>query len=355
MQDPQTIKVLCLGKLPQAQLDALKSTTNPAFELEIIDRSGPLSSEEMIVALASKDAVLTEPQDRIDAAALASAPALRFVGQRAVGFDNLDIKHFNERSPHKILATNTPGVLDNATADLAFALLIAVARRVVEADTYVKSGQWSGFENNLLLGTEITGKTIGIIGLGRIGLAMARRAHGFGMRILYMRSGTGRGNDDFAADQKDLMLKDELGAERVKLDRLLQESDFISLHCPYTPLTDKLLSTREFGLIKPSCILVNTSRGRVIDEMAMVDALKAGKIHGLGLDVLEKEPAVPQAFIEAPNVVLAPHIGSATHETRGAMAALAVRGMMEAFSGTRPQNAINGEIWTDWQKQAKGE
>jgi glyoxylate reductase len=341
------MKILCLGRLPQDVEDKLTALGSVRF----IDRSTALPEDELIKALSEIDLLLTEPQDVVSEKVIA-ASQLKMIAQRAVGYDNLDIKAL---SAANILVSNTPGVLDNATADLAFALLLACTRRIVEADQYVRAGQWSGFENDLMLGTEISGKTIGIVGMGRIGYAMAKRAHGFGMKIIYSRSGDETksigSTKEITTDAKDEKLSKELGASRVSLRDLLEQSQFISLHCPLNATTTKLIGEKEFALMQQDCIFVNTARGRIVDEEALVKAITSKKLKAAGIDVFFNEPAVPTQLLAAPNVVLAPHIGSATNETRHAMADLAVTGAVKAFAGIEPTNLVNKELFGSWKSK----
>lgn len=298
----------------------------------------PISRDKLHAALVDCDGVVSILADRFDADVFKKFPRLKLVANVAVGFDNIDVSAANA---HGVLVVNTPGVLDDATADLAFALLLATARRVVEADRYVREGQWKKFTFDLLLGTDLAGKTLGIIGMGRIGRAMARRARAFGMRIVY--SQRTRAPVDVEASFAD---RDGFGAEWLALDELLRRADVVSIHCPLNDATRHLLSDREFELMKPTAILINTARGAIIDEPALVRALVAGRIHGAGLDVFDKEPHVPPELVSMPNVVLAPHIGSASVETRSAMALLAVNGLLSGLQGALPMNAVNPEVWT---------
>lgn len=334
------MKILCLGKLP----DDLSADLQKLGSFSLIERSRALNEEALGKALEDIDVLLTEPQDILPIAALEQAGKLKLIAQRAVGFDNIPLEYASRRL---ILVTNTPGVLDNATADLAFGLLLACARRLPEADRYVRDGHWQGFQSDLLLGCEISGKTIGLVGMGRIALAMARRAYGFGMNIIYSRSQSGTK----AQDDKDLELENSLGARRVDLEELLRTSDFISLHCPLNAATTELIKEREFAMMKPSCIFINTGRGKLVDEAALIHALQTGKIKGAGLDVFYDEPHVPRALIEAPNVVLSPHIGSASAETRYNMAKLSSDGIKLAFSGQMPPNVLNGHIFAHWMEK----
>ena len=259
-----------------------------------------------------------------------STPGLKCVSNVAVGFDNIDVPAATAR---KVMVTNTPGVLDDATADFAFTLLMAAARRIVEADSFTRSGRFRGWAIDMMLGQDVFGATLGIVGIGRIGRGVAHRAKGFNMRILYY-------------DPQPLPREAEgqLGATRVDLNRLIAESDFISIHVPLTQETLHLISTPQFNAMKRNAILVNTSRGPVVDEAALVDALSARKLAGAGLDVYEREPAVHPGLLQMPNVVLAPHIASATVRTRSEMSAMAARNMATAVRGGRPPNLVNPEV-----------
>ncbi|HXN77344.1 MAG TPA: D-glycerate dehydrogenase, partial [Candidatus Dormibacteraeota bacterium] len=251
-----------------------------------------------------------------------STPGLKIVSNVAVGFDNIDVA---AATAHKVIVTNTPGVLDDATADFAFTLLMAAARRIVEADSFTRQGRFRGWAIDMMLGADVHGATLGLIGVGRIGRGVAHRAKGFNMRVLYY-------------DPQPLPpdAERELGATRADLGRLLAESDFVSVHVPLTPETQHMLSTPQFGQMKRTAILINTSRGPVVDEAALVEALTAKKIAGAGLDVYEREPAVHPGLLTMPNVVLAPHIASATVRTRSEMSAMAARNMATAVRGGRP-------------------
>lgn len=337
-------KIVVIGKVPTDLAARLSAVGTVSY----LERTMALSEAEIIAAASQAQIILTEPPDQITASIINACPKLVMIAQRAVGYDNINLKDCESRP---ILVTNTPGVLDNATADLAFALLLAAGRRIVEADNYVRSGQWQGFENDLLLGTEMCGRTIGIIGMGRIGSAVARRAHGFGMNILYCRaSETNSKADDssIALDQKDLNWQAQLGAKRVSLNTVLRQSDYISLHCPHNKQTEKLLGKEQFALMKKSAIFINTARGKIVDEEALSQAIESGQIRGAGLDVFYNEPKVSALLLKAPNVVLAPHIGSASEQTRYAMAELAVRSVELALEGKLPTNALNGELFESW-------
>jgi glyoxylate reductase len=259
-----------------------------------------------------------------------STPGLKIVSNVAVGFDNIDVP---AATANKVMVTNTPGVLDDATSDFAFALMMATARRIVEADNFARRGKFKGWAIDMMLGADVFNATLGLIGVGRIGRGVAHRAKGFNMRVLYY-------------DPHPLPpdAEQSLGATRVDLGRLLAESDFISVHVPLTDETHHLLSTAQFAQMKPSAIVINTSRGPVLDEAALVEALKAKKIAGAGLDVYEREPAIHPGLISMPNVVLTPHIASATTRTRSEMSAMAARNMATAIRGGRPPNLLNPEV-----------
>jgi glyoxylate reductase len=273
-----------------------------------------LSRPELLEALAGVEGLICLLSDRIDDELLERAPALRVVANYAVGVDNIDFAAVRRRG---VAVTNTPDVLTDATADLTFALILAVARRVVEGDALARSGAWRGWEPGQFLGADVSGRTLGIVGLGRIGRAVARRAAGFGMRVIH----TGRGDG-------------------LPLATLLAEADFVSLHAPLTAETRGLIGARELALMKPTAFLVNTARGALVDEAALAEALEAGRIAGAGLDVYTAEPAIPEALRRQPRAVLLPHVGSATAATRARMAELCALGVREVLAGRRPANLV---------------
>ncbi len=334
------IKVLVLGQLNEQ----LSKRLEKIAEIQCIHREEALPEDVLLEQLRDKDAVVSEPLDTISSAIMDSSPNLKVIANRAVGFDNVEIPEATKRG---IIVTNTPGVLDAATADLAMALLLSTTRRVCEADRYVRAGKWSGFKSDLMLGPDLDGKTMGIIGMGRIGKAFAKRAGAFGLKLIYSRSSS--------PDETDKQLTAELGARRVALDELLQSSDFISIHCPLNAETRGLIGQRQLDLMKPECILINTARGAIIDESALVSHLVNGKILGAGLDVFAHEPNVPEELLLLDNVVLLPHIGSACFETRFRMSELAVDSIISAFGGERPPNIVNADAWDEqkWTTRAK--
>jgi glyoxylate reductase len=268
---------------------------------------------------------------RVSEDLLEHAPRLRVIANVGVGYDNIDVAACTRR---RILVTNTPEVLTETTADLSFALLMAVARRVVECDRFVREGHWHYWQWKYLWGADIFGKTLGVYGLGRIGKAVARRARGFSMRVLY-----------YDIVRPSPALEQELGAQFVDRETLLREADFLTLHVPLTPDTHHLISAREFAMLKPTAFLINAARGKVVEEAALVEALQSRRIAGAGLDVFEYEPQVQPALLALPNVVLTPHVGSASAETRLAMAMLAAENLLAGLEGRRPPTPVNPEIF----------
>lgn len=273
--------------------------------------------------LSNADGLVCLLLDRIDEAVLARAPQLRVIANCAVGYDNVDVAAATRRG---IAVTNTPDVLTDATAELTIALMLAAARRLTEAERVVRSGNWVGWRLDQMLGVPIRGRVLGIVGLGRIGLAVAERAAGLGMRIIYS------GPEDVA------------GFARVDVDELFATADVVTLHCPLTPETHHLVDARRLGRMKPTAVLVNTARGPCVDVGALADALGAGKIFAAALDVFEGEPQIDPRLLAAPRLVLAPHIGSATTEARTQMAQLCADGVLAVLTGTRPPNLVNREV-----------
>ncbi|RJP22748.1 MAG: D-glycerate dehydrogenase [Candidatus Abyssobacteria bacterium SURF_5] len=290
-----------------------------------------LRRNELKKALRDADGLLSLLTDKIDGDLLAGAPKLRIVANMAVGYDNVDLKAATERG---IMVTNTPGVLTETTADLAWALILGVARRLVESDRYTREGKFRGWGPMLFLGTDVYGKTLGIIGFGRIGQALARRARGFKMKVLFY--------DEMEVSPR---VYERLKARPVTLETLLREADYISLHVPLTDTTRRLISREQLGMMKSSAYLINTSRGPIIDEKELVRALKSKQIAGAGLDVYEKEPALAAGLKGLSNAVLLPHIGSASVETRTKMALMAAENIRKALSGKRPPNLLNEVRW----------
>jgi len=264
--------------------------------------------------------------ERIDAAVLdAAGPSLKVVANFAVGFDNIDLEACRQRG---VRVTNTPGVLTDATADLAWALILSTARRVVEGDRLVRSRRWSGWAPMQLLGLQLTGATLGVVGAGRIGTAVALRSQGFGMRVLY------------ADSQVNRELENKLAAQRVELHQLLAAADVVSLHVPLTPQSRHMIGAAELRLMKPTAILINTARGPVVDEAALVEALRERRIAGAGLDVYEHEPRLTPGLIDLPNVVLLPHLGSAATATRQKMSQMVAQNVIAVLRGEEPPNPV---------------
>lgn len=292
--------------------------------------SRPLTKAELAERVQDKEGIVCLITDTIDAEVLSGARRLRVVADVAVGYNNIDVAAATARG---IVVTNTPDVLTDTTADFAWALLMATARRVVEADQYVRAGKFNQWELMLLLGTDVHGKTLGILGFGRIGRAMARRAQGFAMRILY--------HDAIRAD---LATERALGATYVDKTSLLKESDFLTLHTPLVPETHRLIGSDDLKMMKPSAYLINAARGPIVNEAELVQALREGWIAGAGLDVYEEEPNVHPGLLSLPNVVLAPHIASASHETRIKMTTLAVENCLAVLEGKAPRTPVNPEV-----------
>lgn len=301
------------------------------FDVDYEATDEGLSAEDLTRRAHGKLAIVSQLTDRLDAAAISALDGVKVIANVAVGFDNIDIAAATARG---ILVTNTPGVLTETTADLAFTLLMATARRIVEAHKFVHSGQWKRWTIDLLAGHDIHHRTLGIFGMGRIGQAMARRGRGFSMRVLY--------HDSVRASSE---LERELALEYADRETLLRESDFVSLHVPLTAETRGLIGRRELETMKPTAILINTARGPVVDEAALAEALREKRIAGAGLDVFEREPQVHPLLLELDNVVLAPHIASASVATRLRMSTMAAENVIAALAGQRPPNLVNTELW----------
>jgi glyoxylate reductase len=312
-------RVFVTFPLPASAASALRRVAR----VETYRGPQPVPRAALLAGVRSADGLLCLLTERIDAALLSAAPRLRAVANYAVGYNNVDLDAADARG---VVVTNTPDVLTETSADLAFALMLAAARRIAEGDRLVRSGRWRGWEPDQLLGQDVHGATLGIVGLGRIGGAVARRARGFGMRILYWN--------------RRRLRRPPAGARYASLPTLLAAADFVSIHVPLTDATRHLIGRRELGRMKRTAILVNTSRGPVVDEAALTAALARRRIAAAGLDVFAHEPHVPAALRRLPNVVLTPHIGSATTATRTAMAMLAVRNLTAALVGREPPNRV---------------
>ena len=286
---------------------------------------------QLLEHLAGKQAVVSQLTDKFSADVLSALPELKVISNVAVGFDNIDIAAATQR---RIVVTNTPEVLTDTTADFAFTLLMATARRLVEADKYLRAGKWTQWRIDLLTGHDIHHATLGILGMGRIGQTLARRARGFEMRVIYS-------DVQRAAPE----IERELQLDYMPFDAVLEQSDFISVHVPLLPATRHLLGAAQFARMKKSAILINTSRGPVVDEAALADALAAGEIAGAGLDVFEREPHVEPRLLDMENVVLAPHIASASVDTRTKMCMMAAQNCVAALAGDRPPNLVNTALF----------
>lgn len=309
--------------LPEPAMNYLKEYCN----VEVNPDDRVLSRDELLVKVKGRDAVLSQLTDSIDDSVFEAAGSqCRIFANYAVGYNNIDVDAATRRG---VMITNTPGVLTDATADLAWTLLFATARRVVESDAFLRSGKYQGWGPMLLLGLDITGKTLGIIGGGRIGQNFAEKAKAFSMKILYNDI---KPNDGFERDT---------GATFVDKETLLREADFISLHVPLLPTTHHLIGASEFKIMKKTAVLINTSRGPVVNEEELVAALETGEIWGAGLDVLEHEPELTPGLAELQNVVILPHVASATIATRNNMGLMAARNIVAAMLGEIPPNLVN--------------
>ena len=299
---------------------------------EVIDnqKDVPYAPEALAAALADCEGLMCALTDKVDAALLARAPRLRAVANIAVGYNNIDVPACTARG---VMATNTPGVLDDSTADLAWALMLGTARRITEVERRIRAGEWTGWRLKQWLGVDVHHATLGIVGMGRIGQAIARRALGFEMKVVYH-------NRKRIAPE----LERKCNAAYVSLDELLTQSDFVVLQVPYTPETHHLIGAAQLKKMKTSAILINSTRGGVVDDAALVAALKGGTIRGAGLDVYENEPKLHPDFLKLDNVVLAPHVGSSTEATRKAMAMLAAQNLVAALQGHVPPNLVNPDV-----------
>ena len=305
------MKVLLTRRIPSSVLASLEAS----HDVDLYTGDGAIPRDELIARLADKDALICVLSDKVDGVVMDAGPALKVVATIAVGFDNIDVPAARQRG---IIVTNTPDVLTEATAELTWALILGIARRVTEGDRLIRAGGWNRWGLDFMLGMELRGKQLGIIGKGRIGRAVAAKAPAFGMKVVFAR----RANDDMS------------------LDELLVTSDVISIHAPSTPETRHLINKRTLTRMKRSAILVNTARGALVDEEALAWALSERLIAGAALDVFEREPADQPAFKDFENVLLSPHLGSATRETRTAMAELAVRNTLAVLAGDEPLTPV---------------
>lgn len=320
------MNVLVTGRLP----DDIAARIEAGHRVHMHLQDRPMPREAILNGIGDKHGLLSMITDTVDQELLDRAPNLKIIANFGVGYNNIDVAAATRRG---ILVTNTPDVLTDATADLTMALLMAVARRVVEGDRHTRAGRFRFWAPFYFLGHEITGKTLGLIGMGRIGTAVARRAAGFNMRVVYH-------NRNRLAPENE----DALGVRYVELKALLQESDFVSLHTPLTSQTRHLIGSHELDLMKASAFLINTARGPVVDEQALLEALQQGRIAGAGLDVYEHEPALTPGLDQLNNVVLLPHMGSATVETRYRMAQTAAVNLLDGLDGRIPANCVNPNV-----------
>lgn len=320
-------KIYITRKIPESGLNLLADFFGNN-SIRYFNEPNPIPREVLLKEIKGCDALLTMLTDKIDAEVMDTAgPQLKIIANYAVGYDNIDVKEATKR---KICVTNTPGILTETTADLAWALILASARRLGEGERLVRASQWAGWNPTLLLGVDVYGKTLGIYGMGRIGQAVAKRAMGFNMRVIY-------------CDINEVSLPSEIKATRVDKEILLRESDFISIHCPLTPQTYHSFKYEDFKKMKRTACIINTARGAVIDEEALAKALKEGLIFSAGLDVFEKEPEIHPELLTCPNAILIPHLGSASIETRSKMAEVAAKNIIARLKGEVPPNLINPE------------
>lgn len=289
-----------------------------------------MTKDEIIEGVKGKDGLLCLLTDTIDKEVIAAEPELKMIANYAVGYNNIDVQTATNRG---IPVSNTPGVLTNTTAEMAWALLFAVTRRIVESDVFTRGGKFKGWDPMLLHGLDVQGKTLGVIGAGRIGTAFALKSKGFNMRVLYVDP------------NENTVLNKEIGAEKTSLQKVLKESDFISVHVPLTKDTVHLIGTSEVNLLKKTAVIVNTSRGQVINENALIQALQKKQIFGAGLDVYEHEPSIPTELLQLDNVVLCPHSASATVDTRTNMAVMAAKNMISGLKGRIPPDCVNPEVF----------
>ncbi|MGD8453175.1 MAG: D-glycerate dehydrogenase [Phycisphaerae bacterium] len=316
-------RVVLTRRMPPPAADLLRAAD---YAVDVIDRDDPAPRDEFLAHLPGVAGAITMLSDRVDAEALeAAGPQLRVIANYAVGFDNVDLEACRQRG---VRVTNTPGVLTAATADLTWALILAAGRNIVAGDRLMRAGGWPGWIPTQLLGLQLSGAVLGILGAGRIGSAVARRALGFGMRVLYT---------DRSANPD---METATGATRVELDRLISESDVLSLHIPMAPAHHHLIGAAELAAMKPTAILINTARGPIIDEAALVEALRTGRPAAAGLDVYEHEPRLAPGLAELPNVVVLPHLGSATTATRQKMSQMAAENLLAVLSGREPPNPV---------------
>ena len=320
------MKIFVTRKIPEPGLNLLSKE----HEIEINPYDWVLTKKEIIEGLNGKHGLICLLTDKIDKEIINSNPNLKMIANYAVGYNNIDLKTATEK---RIPVSNTPDVLTDTTAEMAWALLFSVARRIAKGDKFTRDKKFKGWAPMLMLGQDVTGKTLGVVGTGRIGTSFALKSQGFKMKVLY---------HDAKINKK---LQKELGAEKVELVNLLKESDFVSLHVPLTSKTRHLIGEKELKIMKKTSILINTSRGPVVDEKTLVKALKNNWIFGAGLDVYENEPEIEKKLLKLDNVILQPHSASATFETRSKMAVMAAENMLAGLRGEMPPNCVNPEVF----------
>ena len=319
--------VLVTQKIPARALALVQEVCDVQFD----PQAQRLTPEALRQAVVGKAGMICLVTDQVDAQLLAAGTALKVVANVAAGYDNIDVRAATQRG---IVVTNTPGAVTEATADLTWGLLLSIARRIPEGDRYIRAGKWNEWKFMFMLGGDVYDHTLGIIGMGRIGQAVARRAQGFGMRVLYHNR-----------QRLDATLEQTLGATWVELPTLLQQADFVSVHVPLTAETTHRISEAELRMMQPTAYLINTARGAVVDEAVLVRALAEGWIAGAALDVFEREPELHQALFALENVVLVPHIGSASVATRTRMAVMAAENLLAALRGERPPHVVNPDVY----------
>jgi len=327
-------KIFVTRKIPGDYLERLKSA---GHELVLSEFDRPLTGEELVVRVKGADALLTLLTDRVDGDLMdAAGPQLKIISNYAVGFDNIDVKAATDR---QIPVTNTPSdEVNEAVAEHTWVLIMAIARRVIEADEFARQGGYKGWEPELFLGPSIIGKTLGIVGLGRIGSMVARRAKGYKMTVLYNKH------------EPDSEAEKELGVTFAPFDELLTKSDFVTLHVPLTEETRHMINKEALAKMKEGSYLVNTARGPIIDEAALIEALESGHLAGAALDVYENEPKIPAELLGMQNVITTPHIASATYEARNKMGEMAVAAIQDVLQGEKPANLVNPEVWNTRRK-----
>jgi len=329
------MKIFVTRAIPERGLALLKEI----HDVEINPHDRVLTKDEILKGIQGKDGLLCLLTDTIDEESITSEPRLKMIANYAVGYNNIDIRAATERG---IPVSNTPGVLTDATAEMAWALLFAASRRIVEGDRFTRAGKFHGWGPLLMLGQDISGKTLGVVGAGRIGTAFALKSKGFDMKVLY------------ADNQRNEILERELNAQKVTLPKVLKEADFLSLHVPLLNITHHFIGERELKMMKETAVLINTSRGPVIDEAALAKALREHWIFSAGLDVYEHEPEIHEELLSLDNVVLQPHAASATGSSRTKMAVMAAENMLAGLRGQRPPHCVNPEVFNRKNNKATG-